>query len=290
MLRSTDASSASSTVFMFLRFLVTILLVCAVPAFPQGQAMDGVMEGMVASPDRAAIPNAVVRAVNVARAYERQSLADEGGRYRIVLLPPGTYRVTVESPGFTTVQRDGVDLRAGQTLDLNFEVSPATVSTVVEVTGALPAVAVGQVVQSNTYEERVVRNIPTPGRSIQDFYTLHPGVNAPPLSTGGSGTGTSSTVYGGLGLRQINVDGTSNQLQGGARNLVISQDAIAEFQTVMNFSAEFGRVAGGNPKRVHAVRVQRGPWLGLSVCPASGAERAALPAGAGSAGAGFRTV
>mgnify|MGYP003466381887 FL=1 len=68
---------------------------------------------------------------------------------------------------------------------------------------------------------------------------------SPPISSGGSGTGTPSTVYGGLGLRQMNVDGVSNNLQGGARNLVISQDAVQEFQTVTNFSAEFGRVAGG---------------------------------------------
>ena len=46
-------------------------------------------------------------------------------------------------------------------------------------------------------------------------------------------------------MRQMNVDGVSNNLQGGARNLVISQDAVQEFQAVTNFSAEFGRVAGG---------------------------------------------
>ena len=90
-----------------------------------------------------------------------------------------------------------------------------------------------------------MRAIPTVGRSILDFFVLQPGVNAPPISSGGSGTGTPRTVYGGLGLRQMNVDGVSNNLQGGARNLVISQEAVQEFQTVTNFSAEFGRVAGG---------------------------------------------
>jgi len=74
---------------------------------------------------------------------------------------------------------------------------------------------------------------------------MQPGVNARPLSTGGSGTGTPTTTYGGLGLRQLNVDGVSNQLQGGARNIVISREAVAEFQTVTTFSAESGRVGGG---------------------------------------------
>jgi hypothetical protein len=115
----------------------------------------------------------------------------------------------------------------------------------VQVTDTVPVVETGRTVVSNTQEEVIVRNIPTIGRSIQDFYTLQPGVLARPLSTGGSGTGTATTVYGGLGLRQINVDGVTNQLQGGARNIVISQEAIQEFQTVTNFSAEFGRVGGG---------------------------------------------
>ena len=42
------------------------------------------------------------------------------------------------------------------------------------------------------------------------------------------------------GLVQLR-HGVSNNLQGGARNLVISQEAVQEFQTVTNFSAEFGR-------------------------------------------------
>ena len=86
-------------------------------------------------------------------------------------------------------------------------------------------------------DHEMMKPLPTVGRSILDFFVLQPGVNAPPISSGGSGTGTPSTVYGGLGLRQMNVDGVSNNLQGGARNLVISQEAVQEFQTVTNFSA-----------------------------------------------------
>ena len=136
-------------------------------------------------------------------------------------------------------------LRAGQVLTVEFALPATAFAETVQVTAAQPTVEVGRTVQSNTYDERTVRAVPTIGRSILDFFVLQPGVNAPPISSGGSGTGTPSTVYGGLGLRQMNVDGVSNNLQGGARNLVISQEAVQEFQTVTNFSAEFGRVAGG---------------------------------------------
>ena len=161
------------------------------------------------------------------------------------LMPPGEYVVFVEAPGLAAMNRTGLMLRAGQVLTIEFEMSNTAFSESVQVTAAQPTVEVGRTVQSNTYDERIVRAVPTIGRSILDFFVLQPGVNAPPISSGGSGTGTPSTVYGGLGLRQMNVDGVSNNLQGGARNLVISQEAVQEFQTVTNFSAEFGRVGGG---------------------------------------------
>jgi len=137
-------------------------------------------------------------------------------------------------------------LGAGLVLTIEIEMSSTSFSETTEVTAVSPIVEVGRTVVSNTIAEQTVRALPLQGRSIQDFYILQPGVNAgPPDGGSGSGTPTISTVYGGLGLRQMNIDGVSNNLQGGARNLVISEESIAEFQTVTNFSAEFGRVAGG---------------------------------------------
>jgi hypothetical protein len=214
-------------------------------AWAQGQAVDGNIEGVVRSADGQPVGNAQIKARNQRTGLERQATTSLAGTYSITLLPSGVYTVTAEASGFSTTVRPNVEISAGQVVTVPFSLAVAPVATTVEVTEQIPAVETGRTVVSNTQEEILVRNLPTAGRSIQDFYTLQPGVNARPLSTGGSGTGTATTVYGGLGLRQINVDGVSNQLQGAARNIVISQEAIQEFQTVTNFSAEFGRVAGG---------------------------------------------
>lgn len=215
-------------------------------AAAQGQAIDGVIEGVVRAQDAGAVvAGASVRAFNAGTGYERAVTTDTAGRYGMPLMPPGEYVVLVEAPTFASMSQTGVILRAGATLTVEFSLPGASFSETVQVTADQAAIEVGRTVQSNTYEERTVRAVPTVGRSILDFFVLQPGVNAPPISSGGSGTGTPSTVYGALGLRQMNVDGVSNNLQGGARNLVISQDAVQEFQTVTNFSAEFGRVAGG---------------------------------------------
>lgn len=237
---------------LFRRISLTVALAVliaassAATAFAQGQALDGIIEGFVRTQsDNKPIAGATVRAFNAGTGYERVVTTDTNGRYGLPLLPPGEYVVFAEAPALATVSRTGILLRAGQTLTIEFAMTSTAFAETVQVTAAQPAVEVGRTVQSNLYDERTVRAIPTIGRSILDFFVLQPGVNAPPISSGGSGTGTPSTVYGGLGLRQMNVDGVSNNLQGGARNLVISQEAVQEFQTVTNFSAEFGRVAGG---------------------------------------------
>ncbi|HXG90356.1 MAG TPA: carboxypeptidase regulatory-like domain-containing protein [Vicinamibacterales bacterium] len=252
--------------------LVALVALGSRPAFAQGQALDGIIEGVVRmQTDATPVPGATVRAFNAGTGYERSVTSDDSGRYGMPLLPPGEYVVFAEAPGRPAMSRTGISLRAGQVLTVEFSVPSSAFTESIQVTAEQPAIEVGRTVQSNTYDERTVRAVPTIGRSILDFFVLQPGVNAPPISSGGSGTGTPSTVYGGLGLRQMNVDGVSNNLQGGARNLVISQEAVQEFQTVTNFSAEFGRVAGGlqnaftrsgsNATRGSAYLFTRQDWL-----------------------------
>ena len=224
---------------------VLLTLLSSTCLFAQGQALDAVLEGQIRSQDRSPIGGVEVKAYAPLTGYERKATTSPTGAYRMVLLPPGRYNLTVELPGFAKTTRESIDLKAGLVVTADLELTPASVSTTVTVTEAVPVVETGRTVVSNTYDEKTVRSLPTIGRSILDFFVMQPGVNARPLSTGGSGTGTPTTTYGGLGLRQMNVDGVTNQLQGGARNIVISQEAVAEFQTVTTFSAEFGRVGGG---------------------------------------------
>ena len=227
---------------LFAMFASLGLIPCA---HGQGQAIDALIEGHVRSQDGKGVAEASVRARNVATGLERETRTDASGRYAFPLVQPGRYAMIASGAGFATVTHENLETKAGHTVTVEIVLVPESVSSTVTVTEAVPVVEPGRTVVSNTYEERTVRSLPTVGRSILDFFVIQPGVNARPLSTGGSGTGTPTTTYGGVGLRQMNVDGVSNQLQGGARNLVISQEAVAEFQTVTNFSAEFGRVAGG---------------------------------------------
>ncbi|MBY0507836.1 MAG: TonB-dependent receptor [Bryobacteraceae bacterium] len=223
---------------------VTLFSLASSLLFPQSQAIDGNVEGVVRAKDGLAIAGAIVKITNRGTGLVREAVTNEQGQYRIQLLPVGAYSVSAAKPGFANQLRPEVALGAGQTLTLDFSLQVGEVATTVEVTEEIPAVEVGRTsAYSNIYTAREARNLPTAGRSLLDFFVMNPAVNAPPLSTGGSGTGTPSLSFGGLGFRQINVDGVSNNIQGGARNLVISQESIGSFQLSNNYPAEFGRQA-----------------------------------------------
>lgn len=210
----------------------------------QSQAIDGNIEGYVRAVDGSTLPAALVRVTQVQTGLARETQTDESGYFRVQILPPGTYLVSITKDGFSPQQQTGIALAAGQVQTLRIALPVGSVATTVEVTADLPVIETGRTnAYNNVYTSREVQNIPVPGRSFLDLFVVNPIVNAPPLSTSGSGTGTPSVSFGGLGFRAINVDGVSNNVQDGARNLVISEDALSEVQVVTNYSAEFGRAA-----------------------------------------------
>ncbi len=222
-----------------------LLLLLPARAGAQGQAIDGNIEGVVRSEAGGLLADATIRAINTGTGLERVVTTDARGRYAISLLPPGSYALMAEAEGHASINRANLELRAGQVLTVVFDLPASTFAETVEVTGAPPLIEVARTAASNTYGEEVVRSLPTIGRSLMDFFVIQPGVNSAPLATTGSGTATPVTVYGGLVPRLLNVDGVTNNIQGRSRNLVISQEAVAESQVVTNFGAEFGRSIGG---------------------------------------------
>ena len=71
-------------------------------------------------------------------------------------LPPGTYRVTVNAPGFKKAVRDGLLLRIGENQDLEVKLEAGAVAETVEVTGALPLIdtqtsSAGQVMEGEYF-------------------------------------------------------------------------------------------------------------------------------------------
>src|SRR6059058_4111655 len=69
------------------------------------------LRGVITDPTGAVIPGAVVSLTNQGTGFKRQTLSGEDGVYQFLQAPPGTYEVTAEKAGFTTVARDTVQLQ-----------------------------------------------------------------------------------------------------------------------------------------------------------------------------------
>src|SRR5262249_45930843 len=84
----------------------------------QSQATTGVIEGAVLDASGGALPGATVTIRNTGTGFEHVVTTDTQGRFRVVQLPLGPYRVTVSMTGFANLVRDGLRLEVGQTISL----------------------------------------------------------------------------------------------------------------------------------------------------------------------------
>jgi outer membrane receptor protein involved in Fe transport len=232
---------------------VCLCLVLFAPAtLSQSQATTGNIEGHVVDSNGAALPNVTVTATNQETGFERTVTTDADGDYRIILLPPGLYTVTVKgAQGFQDWQSKNVSVTVGSRtpLDITLSVGGNISETVVVDGGELGGVVeTGRTSVATTVNERSIQNLPINGRNFQDFSTLSPGVIRDPrggdLSVGGQ-RGT---------LNSLQVDGVDNNNtffgqalgRGGVRPpYQFSEESVQEFQVNQNgFSAEFGRAGG----------------------------------------------
>src|SRR5687767_500871 len=108
------------------RFLIFgILLTLPTMAFAQ----EAILTGTVTDATAAVLPGVTVTAVNEATGNTFTSVTDERGIYRVPVRV-GSYRISVELQGFTTVQRT-VQLLVGQTASIDVQLSPSTVQETV---------------------------------------------------------------------------------------------------------------------------------------------------------------
>src|SRR5579859_1586478 len=79
----------------------------------RGQTNTAALDGRVLDSSGAAVIEASVTVVQTKTAYTRETKSDDAGNFQFPLLPPGTYEITAEHPGFKTERRQGIILAAG---------------------------------------------------------------------------------------------------------------------------------------------------------------------------------
>jgi hypothetical protein len=166
----------ASRVGMFLLSLA-FALAWGARAFAQAQATTGVIEGTVTDPSGAVVSGAGVAVTSADTGLARQTTSDSNGFYRVILLPLGTYRVTVEKAGFAKLVMEGVEVTLGKTAVADARLKIAAAGQQVTVTAQPPLVETTATETSSGLGELSVSGLPTSNRNYLDLLTLTPNVH-----------------------------------------------------------------------------------------------------------------
>jgi hypothetical protein len=164
-------------------------------------------------------------------------VTDGSGQYRIVELRPGTYSVTFQLPGFSTVRREGVILTAGFTATINAEMSVGALEETITVTGATPLVDTQNVRQQIAVTDETLAALPTGTTAISNLAAFTPGLTTTAGSNVGGSAGTynsssviASTFHGKTGaITQYDGMNVNNQVRPGATGYIISPATLQEW-------------------------------------------------------------
>ena len=240
--------------FYFVLASILGVMCCAQLAHAQA---TGSFQGVVTDKSGSAVSGARVTVTSQATGISRDAVTDDVGHYIINLLPVSVYTLHVEYQGFQPVETKDVKLQVDEQRELDFALSPSSVSTSVEVVASEVAVetsspALGQVITSQE-----VAQLPLNGRDFVQLATLTSGATSE-TNPNSFFTQAASSEVAARGSFSLSVGGSrpnstdwildgadNNELTAGGIGTFSSIDDIQEFKVLTyNYSAQYGSRAG----------------------------------------------
>src|SRR5712664_66379 len=246
--RNSGLYSRWTASLQFMALLVLCALVCAGISHAQG-VNTATLAGTVVDPSGAAVKGAKVTVTNAATGATRTADSDDSGRYNLVGLPPGQYKMSVDGgANFAVYENPSLTLTVGENASFDPQLVLKGVQESVTVTTETAPIETTKTDVSQTVQQREITNFPINGRSSINFTltnsqttrdvspTIGPAPNSG-LSIGGArARGTMVSVDG--------ADAVDNSIN--AIRSTLSQEGIQEFQLILsNYNAEYGRASGG---------------------------------------------
>jgi hypothetical protein len=232
----------------FAQLLCVFLLAPALAQNPHGALWGSVMD---ASGGR--VGSAKVTAENASTSLRRETQADSRGEFQMDSLPPGTYELIVDAPGFAEA-RSKVVVATSSVRRVSVLLQPKTVAEKVVVHGAAESITAEPLEMASAVHQAVVyrqdlQNIPLAARSFANIAYMAPGTEPVEPSDPTKARITAVSTGGSSGLNnEISVDGGDNSddyIGGFLQNF--SPDAIQEFafRTALA-DADTGRTTAGS--------------------------------------------
>src|SRR5229473_2250614 len=229
---------------VFMYVLALCLAGFATGAMAQSST-TGSIEGIVIDQNSAAVRGATVTVTSPNLISPQTATTNDNGRYSILNLPPGPYKISVEATGFAKYEQDNVPVNLGRTSTGDAQLKLASVGATVTVVGGAAVDTAQNTTGSNVSTEQF-SNFPTQ-RTVQGLYTIAPTVTRSGLRDA-TGRDRDPSVAGSSGPENNYIlDGlnTSDPAFGGSgANLPFEFVQEVEIKTG-GFGAENGHSTGG---------------------------------------------
>jgi hypothetical protein len=229
-------------------FVLTCVLLTSSAAF--GQTF-GSIGGETRDSSGAVVAGATVTVTNAGTNATRTVTSNDAGGYYFPSLPPGTYTVKVEKPGFKAVVRNQIELQVQLNARVDFELQVGQVSESIEVRAEAALLVSDNATVGTVIENKRIVELPLNGRNYLQLVAL-----APNVSYGFSGQGQAGARQGGIragmaiavagqrtNFNHYTLDGVENTDPNFNTFVVMpSIDALQEFKVQTGvYPAEFGR-------------------------------------------------
>ena len=204
-------------------------------------AQTSAVQGTVTDHQGAVIPAALITARNQETSAVRNAVASETGSYSLLQMPPGTYTIECQAPGFRVFSQQ-VRLQVNTPIALNIQMEVGAVTETVNVTADVQAVNTQNATIGNPFNETQIRQLPIQTRNVVDLLSLQPGV-APNGEVLGAKRDQNNVTLDGVDVNDTQPPSDSNGFRAA---LPVPLDSVQEFRTtVAGQGADQGRSAGG---------------------------------------------
>jgi hypothetical protein len=237
---------------MLRRLFSTAIVAAAagVVLFPITASAQSAIAGLVRDSSGGVLPGVAVEASSPALIERvRTVVTDAQGRYAIVDLRPGVYKVTFTIQGFSTFVADAIDLPSNFTAAVNADLRVGTVEESVTVSGQSPVVDVQNAQRTTILSRQLLDAVPVP-RMYQAEGALAVGTRQSDQNVGGARSAVNPRLTAHLSVTKdttIDVDGMKmNTLVGGGDSHPDHNDAMTQEVTVQT-AALGAEVSAGGP-------------------------------------------
>lgn len=166
------------------------------------QNISSSLTGVVKDAQEAVLPGVTVTATSPALIGSQVQVTESNGSYRFASLPPGTYTLTFDLPGFQSFKRSNIVLALSQTLTIDASLQVAAVQETVQVTAASPVVDVSTTAVGNTLNSAKLLGVPS-SSDLWGALAQAPGITMQGFDVGG-GHKSQQTSYITFGVQNQN--------------------------------------------------------------------------------------